>query len=168
MRLKTSVGFASGAFLQLQIKLTMPSILSQLVLKEALTFSDVKVVYLALEVFVVYVLVKCTYNRYFHPLANFPGPFFGSLTDWYFVYMITSIPTIGMDLHKKYGMLKCSRGCHSEFYLILHQGLLYVLHPTFSLLVTQSSYLSSTIVMQTSQISTALGCSVILRRFSSP
>ncbi|KAK3319551.1 cytochrome P450 [Cercophora scortea] len=48
-------------------------------------------------------LYVCIYNRCLHPLANFPGPFLGSLTDWYLVYVICSVPTFGLELHKKYG-----------------------------------------------------------------
>ncbi|KAI1498354.1 cytochrome P450 monooxygenase [Biscogniauxia marginata] len=43
------------------------------------------------------------YNRFFHPLSKFPGQLLGDLTDWYLVYVICSVPTFGLELHKKYG-----------------------------------------------------------------
>lgn len=51
-----------------------------------------------------YILSVAVYNRFFHPLAKFPGPFLGAMTDWYLVYVICSVPTFGLELHKKYGM----------------------------------------------------------------
>ncbi|KAI1398503.1 cytochrome P450 monooxygenase [Hypoxylon fuscum] len=50
-----------------------------------------------------YILSVAVYNRFFHPLAKFPGPFLGAMTDWYLVYVICSVPTFGLELHKKYG-----------------------------------------------------------------
>lgn len=50
------------------------------------------------------VIVNGVYNRYFHPLSKFPGPFWASVTDLYLVYMISSVPTYGLELHKKHGM----------------------------------------------------------------
>lgn len=51
----------------------------------------------------VVLLILAIRRRYFHPLSRFPGPFWGSLTDWYLVWVIKSVPTYGLDLHKKYG-----------------------------------------------------------------
>ena len=48
-------------------------------------------------------IIRGVYNRYFHPLHRFPGPFWGSVTDFYKFYMITTVPTFGLQLHKKYG-----------------------------------------------------------------
>lgn len=50
---------------------------------------------------------KGIYNRYFHPLSRFPGPFWGSVTDFYLAYVISSVPTLGLELHQKYG--ECTR-----------------------------------------------------------
>ncbi|OTA55118.1 cytochrome P450 monooxygenase [Hypoxylon sp. EC38] len=50
-----------------------------------------------------YVLSTGVYNKFFHPLAKFPGPFMGAMTEWYLVYVICSVPTFGLELHKKYG-----------------------------------------------------------------
>lgn len=65
--------------------------------------SPVAIVYYAFAGLLLFVISKGFYNRYFHPLRNFPGPFWGGITDFYLVYMIASVPTFGLDLHKKYG-----------------------------------------------------------------
>lgn len=46
-----------------------------------------------------------TYNRYFHPLRHFPGPFWGSITDIYNTYLFgTSRNHLKMlHVHKRYG-----------------------------------------------------------------
>ena len=62
------------------------------------------VFYLALGALAAYCLGLAVYNRYFHPLAGFPGPVMGSLTEWYLVYVICSVPTYGLELHRRYGM----------------------------------------------------------------
>ncbi|KAI5921322.1 cytochrome P450 [Camillea tinctor] len=59
--------------------------------------------YIIAGVSVTYFVVLGVYNHFFHPLAKFPGPFLGSITDWYLVYVICSVPTLGLELHKKYG-----------------------------------------------------------------
>ena len=38
--------------------------------------------------FLVYWLAIIIYNRFFHPLRKFPGPFLGSITNWYYVFAI--------------------------------------------------------------------------------
>ncbi len=48
-------------------------------------------------------LFKGVYNRYFHPLAGYPGPFWATVTDFYKFYTINSIPTLGLKLHDTYG-----------------------------------------------------------------
>lgn len=50
-----------------------------------------------------YIVYNAIYNRYFHPLSKFPGPFLGSITQFYLVYVIASVPTFGLELHRKYG-----------------------------------------------------------------
>lgn len=60
---------------------------------------------LAVSLFL-YTVGKCIYNKFFHPLAKFPGPFLGGFTDWYLVYVICSVPTFGLELHKKYGNIQ--------------------------------------------------------------
>lgn len=43
------------------------------------------------------------FNRYFHPLCNFPGPFWGTITDFYNTYLFaTGQAQLRMlDLHDK-------------------------------------------------------------------
>lgn len=45
------------------------------------------------------------YLRHFHPLAGFPGPFLGSISNFYAVYMFFTwrMEELEMELHKKYG-----------------------------------------------------------------
>lgn len=50
-----------------------------------------------------YIVHNAIYNRYFHPLSKFPGPFLGTITQFYLVYVIASVPTYGLELHRKYG-----------------------------------------------------------------
>ena len=59
--------------------------------------------YVSLSLLLTYTVGICVYNKYFHPLARYPGPFLGALTGWYLVYVIGSVPTFGHELHKKYG-----------------------------------------------------------------
>lgn len=48
-------------------------------------------------------LGKGCHNRYFHPLSGYPGPFWASVTEFYILFTIKSIPTRGLKLHEKYG-----------------------------------------------------------------
>ena len=52
-----------------------------------------------------FIILRGFYNRYLHPLRNFPGPFWGSLTDFYKLFIVSKkdAHTRGIDLHKKYG-----------------------------------------------------------------
>ena len=45
------------------------------------------------------------YNAYFHNLHHVPGPFWGSFTDFYKVYIFACrhIPSGMMELHQQYG-----------------------------------------------------------------
>ena len=49
---------------------------------------------------------RCIYNRYFHPLRHIPGPFWGSVTEGYKLYLLLAkhIPSFNYDLHQTYGM----------------------------------------------------------------
>lgn len=51
------------------------------------------------------ILLRGFYNRYLHPLRNFPGPFWGSVTDFYKLFIVSKMDahTRGLELHKKYG-----------------------------------------------------------------
>ncbi|KAH7354879.1 cytochrome P450 [Rhexocercosporidium sp. MPI-PUGE-AT-0058] len=53
----------------------------------------------------IYILLLVIYRLYFHPLANYPGPVFGRMTDWYTVYhaWLANRHTDFHRLHQKYG-----------------------------------------------------------------
>src|SRR5690606_8033459 len=53
------------------------------------------------------VLAKVIYLRHFHPLAGFPGPFLGSITNFYQMYVIWTGRSDQFEAkwHKKYGPL---------------------------------------------------------------
>ena len=59
--------------------------------------------FLALVVF--YALYRGIYNRYFHPLRNFPGPFWGSVSDFSKLWILHTkqAHTLGLKYHEKYG-----------------------------------------------------------------
>ena len=59
--------------------------------------------YAAVFFFAVYAI----YQRYFHPLANIPGPFWASVTRLWLVQKTRTLQRhrIEMDLHKKYGKI---------------------------------------------------------------
>ncbi|ETS80240.1 hypothetical protein PFICI_07769 [Pestalotiopsis fici W106-1] len=59
--------------------------------------------YLIIASITIYAVAAGIYNKFYHPLARFPGPFLGGITSWYLVYVICSVPTYGLELHKKYG-----------------------------------------------------------------
>ena len=60
-------------------------------------------------VVIISLLLPLLYNRYFHPLRRFPGPFSGSLMDAYHTYLMwrKSSHTKQLALHKKYGQSSC-------------------------------------------------------------
>ena len=51
------------------------------------------------------------YNRYFHPLHRFPGPFWGSVTDLYHTYLLSTsqVHLKQLRLHQAYGSYEASR-----------------------------------------------------------
>ena len=51
------------------------------------------------------------YNRYFHPLHRFPGPFWGSVTDLYHTYLLgtSQVHLKQLRLHQAYGSYDGSR-----------------------------------------------------------
>ena len=66
-----------------------------------LSQSSLGILFLPLSTFV----VRGVYNRYFHPLKDFPGPFWSSVTDLYKLYVLSShdVTTFSLELHEKYG-----------------------------------------------------------------
>ena len=52
-----------------------------------------------------FVIGYLVYQRFFHPLSDFPGPFLASITDVWQVYQFVTLkqPYNLTDLHEKYG-----------------------------------------------------------------
>jgi len=59
----------------------------------------------AIPVYLVYILGYAIYNRYFHRLRHFPGPFWASITPlWYWsVVRYGRADQVHYPLHEKYG-----------------------------------------------------------------
>ena len=69
-------------------------------------------VLLAMLVFIACVATyNALYNRYFHPLHRFPGPFWGSVTDLYHTYLLSTsqVHLKQLRLHQAYGSYEGSR-----------------------------------------------------------
>ncbi|KAJ9663192.1 hypothetical protein H2198_000953 [Neophaeococcomyces mojaviensis] len=70
------------------------------------------------------------YQRYFHPLAKYPGPFLASITDLWQVYQFMTLkqPYTLTELHEKYGSFvrygpdKLSTTCEDAVALIYQKG----------------------------------------------
>lgn len=84
----------SNAVLHL-VKMLLASLLDNAVLASELLVAGA----------VAYVLAWAIYNRYFHPLKDFPGPFWASITPlWYFrAVRYGRGPDYQLPIHKKYG-----------------------------------------------------------------
>ena len=56
-------------------------------------------------------IYNALYNRYFHPLHRFPGPFWGSVTDLYHTYLLSTsqVHLKQLRLHQAYGLYDGSR-----------------------------------------------------------
>lgn len=52
-------------------------------------------------------LIYIVYQRYFHPLSKYPGPFLASITDLWQVSVLRTgrLPSLLVDLHEKYGTI---------------------------------------------------------------
>lgn len=75
-------------------------------------------------------IIYIVYQRYFHPLSNFPGPFLASLTDLWQVYQFWTLqqPYTLTRLHEQYGPFvrygpdKLSTTCESAVMLVYQKG----------------------------------------------
>lgn len=58
-----------------------------------------------LSLTLLYALYRGIYNRYFHPLRHFPGPFWASLSDFFKLWILHTkqAHTLGLEYHEKYG-----------------------------------------------------------------
>lgn len=65
------------------------------------------------------VLYQIIYYRFFHPLAKFPGPFWGSVTRLWITYhnIKEDECQVNRELHRKYGMLP-SRDLLTDGYFV--------------------------------------------------
>ena len=59
----------------------------------------------ALATVIFYTVYRGVYNRYFHPLRDFPGPFWASVSDFFKLWILHTkqAHTLGQKYHKKYG-----------------------------------------------------------------
>ncbi|KAI9789482.1 MAG: hypothetical protein M1816_006024 [Peltula sp. TS41687] len=60
---------------------------------------------LALGCLAFYALYRAIYNRYFHPLRHFPGPFWASVSDFYKLWLLHTKQshTLSLKYHEQYG-----------------------------------------------------------------
>ena len=60
---------------------------------------------ISLILFVLYGIYRAIYNRYFHPLRQFPGPFWASVSDFFKLWILHTkqAHTLGLQYHEKYG-----------------------------------------------------------------
>lgn len=51
------------------------------------------------------VIANAIYNRYFHPLRHFPGPFWAGISDFwkFYIFLTKESHTRGIELHERYG-----------------------------------------------------------------
>lgn len=87
------------------------------------------------------ILLIVLWNIFVHPLADFPGPKWATVTDWYKTYQEAicqkSWFTVLEELHAQYGMICSSRVAWLSLWLIDSQALLFALvlmrcaHATF-------------------------------------
>lgn len=56
---------------------------------------------------IVYGFIQALYNRYFHPLARFPGPLLASFTNFWKVYQVAAgnYEDVLLDLHRRHGKI---------------------------------------------------------------
>jgi hypothetical protein len=54
---------------------------------------------------ITYICYRGIYNRYLHPLREFPGPFWASVSDFFKLWILHTkqVHTLGLDYHQRYG-----------------------------------------------------------------
>ena len=60
---------------------------------------------LAIISVMIFLVYRGAYNRYAHSLSIFPGPFWGSVTDFHLANIISTVPTYTYEMHKQYGRI---------------------------------------------------------------
>ena len=70
-----------------------------------LAASQVAIMHSLLIVVIIIVFIYVLYQRLFHPLSRYPGPFWASLTDLYKVHFLCTgcLPALFLQLHEKHG-----------------------------------------------------------------
>lgn len=60
---------------------------------------------LVIAFLLLYAVYRAIYNRFFHPLRHFPGPFWASVSDFFKLWLIHTKQshTLGLRYHEKYG-----------------------------------------------------------------
>lgn len=67
-------------------------------------FNLARVIILTILACAIVLIFLGVYNRYLHPLCKVPGPFWGSVTDFYKLAALSrDLTQFSLDLHKKYG-----------------------------------------------------------------
>lgn len=64
-----------------------------------------QILILSLSLAACYSIYRAIYNRYFHPLRGFPGPFWGSISDFFKLWILSTkqAHTLGLKYHAEYG-----------------------------------------------------------------
>lgn len=65
----------------------------------------VHVLLLVIYLLLIVVICNAVYNLYLHPLSQFPGPFFGRMTDFHHTFLLATRKASQKqwDLHQRYG-----------------------------------------------------------------
>ena len=66
------------------------------------------ILWIFVTISVIYAVLRCVYNLYFHPLRNIPGPKMAAMCSWYdFYFDVIKSGTYLWEIrkmHEKYGM----------------------------------------------------------------
>lgn len=65
----------------------------------------IQAIILSVGLTLLYALYRGIYNRYFHPLRHFPGPFWASVSDFFKLWILHTkqAHTLGLRFHQEYG-----------------------------------------------------------------